>query len=63
MAEEHNITLNCCGVNHKIIVNELALDAELDEARKNIICHNCDRLIVLSFRRRGNITIIDQEVV
>jgi len=63
MAEEHNIILKCCGANHRVIVNELAIDGELDEARKNIICGSCDSLVVLSFRKRGHITSIDQEVV
>ncbi len=64
MAEEHNVTLRCCGASHQLIVNEQAILAlDPDETRKNVVCPNCDRIVVLSFRRRGNVTTIDQEVI
>lgn len=40
--------LQCCGREHDLIVNEDALQrGELIDVRRNIVCPNCDKIVII----------------
>ena len=64
MMKEVSIKLECCGADHKMMINEEAISRrEPNEVRKNVLCLKCGKVVILEFTRGDDVTRIRQEVI
>lgn len=59
-----DLNLKCCNALASVVLDER--DAPVfapGELRKNIICHNCGSLLIVSLRNQNGARSIDQEVI
>jgi hypothetical protein len=65
MTRNLGVTLSCCKTKHNVVINDRGIrNREPNEVKKNILCPNCDRLVILSFAHGSSgVSIVDQEII
>jgi hypothetical protein len=64
MYNEHTLALKCCGKRHSFKINDRAiLSGDLNECRRNVVCDQCDQLVILELSHENGQIVAQQEVV